>query len=127
MDIAKIKPVNRKIEILHPGDESEIGLSVTLLSMSDPKLAKLKRNIQDERFALERKGKSFKSDDVETNMNRLAFASIVDWKWSKNAQLHDDKSPELNQKNAYELFRVAPWARDQINAEVGDDAAFFQT
>lgn len=126
MDIKDLKPTDRTIEILHPGTGEELGITVTVLSINDPQMVKIKRRIQDERIRLESKGKNFKSDDIEENRNIIVLGAMKDWKWSGKANFNGQK-PEFNRKNVLEVFKELPWFRDQIEEEVSDESAFFQT
>ena len=124
MDLKDIKPTERQISILHPGTGEDLGITVTVLSINDPEMVKIKRRIQDQRLTLERKGKGFKSDDIEENRDMLTFSAMKGWKWAGKTTFNGDK-PEFNRKNVYTVFKELTWFRDQIEEEISDESAFF--
>ena len=113
MDICEIKPVEREIEIVHPKSGEPLGIKVTVLSLNDPKMASLKRRIINQRLDLERRGKTFKADDIEENNVSLLIAAMVDWKWEGESSFMGEK-PEFNEKNIKAVFEA-----------VGDEESFF--
>jgi hypothetical protein len=139
MDLSQLKPSERQIEILSPGTKKRIGVRVTLLHMSDEKLQKLSRTFQDERYRLEAKGKYFKAEQVESNLNELTFNAMTSWEFynptgmpgdegydpDQAPEWNGDKNPPFNKKTVYEVFNKLPWFRDQIGEEMGDSEAFF--
>jgi len=141
MDLSNIQPSERVIEIVHPGNKSQIlGVRVCVLSINDERMKKLKRRIQDERLRLETKGKSFKSEDIDENRSTLAFHAMTSWEWYNPTGKAGDEGydetadakfdggkPDFNQKNVLEVFTKLPWFREQIEEAVGDEESFFQT
>jgi len=124
MDLSEIKPVERMIDIIHPSTGEEVGLKVTVVSIDDERLKRVKRKIQDESIRLQNKNKSFKAEDIEDNRLKLVFAAMTSWQWVGEATFHGEK-PEFNLKNVKELFKELPWVQEQIENEVSDQAAFF--
>lgn len=138
MDLNTIKPNERTMEILHPGDKSLLGIRVSILSVSDDRMKKIKRQMADERYRMEQKGKAFKHEIYESNLTELAFAAITAWEWYNPTGLEGDKDfdaskqalfnkeiPPFNKKFAVEIFEALPWFREQIITEIGDTEAFF--
>lgn len=125
MDLSKIKSSERIIEIVSPKDGSELGVRVTLVSLNDPKLTKIKRKIQDERIRLQSRGKDFKAEDIEDNKNTLIFNAVTGWDWSKDATFHGEK-PQFNLTNFNNVTKELPWFRDQIEKAFEDEEAFFR-
>lgn len=125
MDLKDLQPSTREVEIKHPGTGENVGVRVSLVSINDPSLAKIKRSIQDERIRLERKGKSFKASDLEENGLNIAFASMKSWDWYGDGVMFNGEKPEFNRKNVFEVFKSIPWFKDQIDLEMGDDSSFF--
>lgn len=126
MDLSTLKPTEREIEIVHPVTREPFDIKITLMSVTDERLAKLKRKFQDERLRLETKGKGFKAEDIDDNLKMLAFSSIIDWKWEGEANFHGEK-PALNRNNAFRIFTELPWFLTQIQEAIGDEDAFFRT
>lgn len=125
MDINEIKPTDRTIDIVHPATGDKLGITVTILSIKDPELKEIKRKMTDERLRLEQRGKTFKAREIESNTNILLFKAMRDWSWEGEATFKGEK-PEFNRKNVLEVLEELEWLRDQIDAEVSDEKAFFQ-
>jgi hypothetical protein len=139
MDIATFKPSERIIEILNPINSDPLGITVSLLSLDDERMKKIKRRIQDARIALERKGKSFDAAQIDENTNMLFFSAMTGWDWKgvtipateDTPERHEPiffhgEKPAFNQKNVYAVFDEFPWFREQINEELGDTKSFFR-
>lgn len=138
MDLKNLKPSERMVEIVHPATKEPLGVRVSLVHINDDSLKKLKRSFQDERYRLEARGKQFKAENVENNLNELTFAAMKGWEWYNPTGKKGDKGfkesasalykgavPEFSKKNVFEIFEELPWFRDQIGQEMGDDEAFF--
>jgi hypothetical protein len=138
MDIGNIKPIERTIEIAHPGTGGPLGVRVRVMSIEDERLKKIKREITDDRFKLESKNKSLKTEDVERNGNRLLFSATLGWEWYNPTGEEGDEGydadamptfngevPDYNQKNFMAVIRELPWFADQIREEIDETKAFF--
>jgi hypothetical protein len=133
MDLATLKPTTRTIEIKHPVTGHPLGVRVTVVSMDDDRLTKIKREIMDRRLYLEQRGKTFKAEDVEANTHRLLFTATLGWEWYNPTNSEDDDGmptfngevPEFNERNFKAVIKTLPWFRDQINEELGETKAFF--
>lgn len=125
MDLADIKPVERMIDILHPSTGEKIGVSVTVLSINDEKMAAAKRRIQNKKLELDRRGKTFKADDLEENEMELLTTAITGWNWEGDVDFHGEK-PAFNEKNVKAVLKELTWFKQQIMEAVGDEKAFFQ-
>jgi hypothetical protein len=131
MELSELKPSERMIEILTPGTKQELGVRVSILHIDDERLKKLKRQFQDERNRLEARGKQFKAETIEENLNELTYAAMTGWEWysptkdPKDLPKFNGSVPEFNKKNVFEIFETLPWFRNQIGEEMGDDQAFF--
>lgn len=126
MDLSTLKPSNRTIQIVHPATGEPIGLSVTLVALSDERLKKVKRRIQDDRLRLDARGKHFKSDDVEENTYELLYNAMTGWEWHNDCNFKNEQ-PVFNKVNVEAVLKELPWVRDQIDEALGDEKAFFQT
>lgn len=126
MDLSELKPTERVIDILHPGTGEELGIKVTLVSINDQRLKNIKRKIQNDRMALERRGKVLKPDDIEQNRLDLCCAAMTGWSWEGEINFNGDK-PKFSPKNIKDVFAALPWFQDQIEEAVSDESAFFQT
>lgn len=129
MDFSELKPAERIIDILHPKTKQPTGIKVTVLSMEDDRVKKVKRKILDERLRLEARGKNFKSDDIEENKMTLMFALVTGWEWGKNAEGEEaffgKEKPTFNLAKFREVLDALPWFSNQIQEAVSDDESFF--
>ena len=126
MDLSKLKPSERIVEIVHPATGVELGVKITLVSISDAKNKKLKRKIADERYRLEAKGKHLKSEQIDENLFQLVFNSMTGWEWAGDLNFNG-KKPDFNLKNVRDVCEELPWFFDQVVAAVGDEEAFFSS
>lgn len=127
MDISTLKPNDRIIEIKHPVNDSEnIGIRVTIISLNDEKMKSVRRRFINKRLELEKKGKSFRADDIEDNEIDLLVASITGWEWYGDVEFNGSK-PEFTQANVRKVLTEFEWFKNQIAEAVGDDKAFFQS
>ena len=141
-DISAIQPSNRTVEIVHPADPAmTIGIRVSIVSINDERVKKVRRKIQDEKLRLESRGKAFKADDVESNTNELLFNAMTGWEWynptgkpgdkgfdeARQASWKGNPSPEFNRATVMSILNdpTAYWIADQISEAISDEKAFF--
>ena len=126
MDIGAIKPAEALLEIVHPGTGKELQIRVSLCSIDDERLKRVKRQIQNEQINLSKRGKQFDADKVEANENLLLFTAMTGWEWYGENNFHDAKPP-FNQDNVNKVFAELPWFKDQVRDKVAETKDFFQT
>lgn len=125
LDLSTLKPAERVIEIEHPSGNGELlGIRVSLVSINDPKLERVKRKFLDERLRLEARGKHFKADDIEENERTIAFQAMTGWDWYGDIQ-HKGEKPDFNQRNVMEVCKEYPWFLRQVLEAVEDEKSFF--
>lgn len=126
MDVSSLVPSERLIEITHPKTGEYLGIKITLLSLMDEKMVKIKRRIADNHLALTRKGKSLKSSEIEDNENLLIFEAMTGWIWEDDANWKGEK-PEFNLKNVKEILNAPgfEWFKRQLAEAIEDESAFF--
>lgn len=125
MDISVIKSSERIIEILHPASKEPLGIRVTLMSLDDERMKKIKRSILDRRLHLEARAKHFKAEEIEDNRNALIFSAMTGWEFYGEDATFKGEKPVFNRKNVYAVFDELEWFRDQLDEEIGDTKAFF--
>lgn len=138
MDVSKLKPLERTIEILNPETDTPLGIRVRLMSIEDERLKKLKRTFTDERLKRDGKGKAFKSEEIERNANMLLFTASLGWEWynptgSKGDHGFDAEAmpdwkgavPEYNQRNFIEVLTEFPQFATQVSEAIDETKAFF--
>ena len=126
MDLANIKPVERIVEILHPGTGEKMGVSVQIISLKDDKLASIRRRIQNKNIEFQKRGKTLKASDIEENEMELLIGCITGWKWEPDADFNGEK-PAFNEKNVRNILQELSWFKQQIQEAVDDEKAFFQS
>lgn len=124
MDILSIKPAERVIEITHPGTGENIGLRISILSLEDEKLAKIRRRILDQRLQLEAKGKTFKVENLENNSMTLLLAAITGWEWYGDIDFNGEK-PDFTLVNVRKVLEDVAFIRAQVDQEIGKTEDFF--
>jgi 5-hydroxyisourate hydrolase-like protein (transthyretin family) len=138
MDISKLKPLERTIEILNPATDTPLGIRVKLMSIEDERLKKLKRVFTDAHLKRDSKNKAIKSDELESNGNMLLFTASLGWEWynptgNKGDQGFDPEAmpdwkgavPEYNQRNFIEVLVEFPQFANQIQEAIDETKAFF--
>lgn len=138
MDITSVKPNESILSIVHPATGKNLGIVISLLSISDPKMKKIKRQIQDRALQLQRKGKGFDSAQLDENENVLLFNAMTGWTWGtptddegkeipgETPALFHGETPAFTKENVFKVFNELEWFRDQIDEKVSDTKSFFQ-
>jgi len=124
-DISAIKSAERMVEIVHPATKEPLEIRVTLMSLDDERMKKIKRSITDRRLHLEARGKHFKADEIEDNRNALAFSAMTGWEWYGKDVSFKGKKPDFNRASVYAVFDELNWFRDQIETEISETKDFF--
>lgn len=141
VDISSIKTQERTIEIMHPANsEQKLGIMISMVALSDPRMKRLKRKIHDEKLRLEAKGKHFKADDLENNANELLCNAMTGWRWynptgekgddgyNEDAQaLFKGKVPEFNRMNVLAVLNEPgmDWFANQLHDAINEEKDFF--
>lgn len=129
MDIGNLKPTERKIEIIHPGNGKLTGIWVSVVSLDDERMKKLRRAITDEANRKAQRGKTMKAEEIEENLDRLLINAMTGWGWDKDEDGEESTfngiKPEFKESKIREVFATLPWFRDQLNEAVGDTKSFF--
>lgn len=139
MDLSAIKETDRTIEMEHPGTGELIGVRVSIMSVTDDRMSKLKRRIQDEALKLQQKNKHFSAEEIEENRYRIARAAMTGWQWynptgkegdegyraEAQADWRGETDPEMNERIVKDVFRTIPWFHERIMTEIGETESFF--
>lgn len=138
-DIANIKPVARTIEIRHPATGRPIGIRVSLVSIDDERLTKVKRAITDKRLHLEARGKTFKAEEIEENRIKINMTAMTGWEWYNPTGKQGDEGydaeeqatfngevPDYKPSNVRAVLTELSWFGDQINEAIGETESFFK-
>lgn len=121
-DITSIVAAPRKFEVKHPATGEPIGLKVELRPDSSDEVQAVKRKLINERLARDIKPTA---ERMESNRNLLLEAAVAGWEWEGELTFEGTK-PDFAPANLRKVLKKLPWVRDQIDAELGNDAAFFE-
>jgi hypothetical protein len=124
MDLNSLKPNERVVEIVHPRTKEPLGVSVTLLSLIDEKLTKLKRRLADNNLANQRRGKMLTAAQAEDNEDIILFEAMTTWEWKEDNTFRGEK-PAFNLTKVKEVFQELPWFKNQLREAIEDEEAFF--
>lgn len=81
-NIAQLKPSEGILEILNPANEKDkLGIRISILSIDDERMKKIKRRISDARIAKEKKGKAFDQAERDHNTRVMLCAAMTGWEW----------------------------------------------
>lgn len=122
-DIANIKPNERIIEIRHPATDEPLGIRLTIIPNSDPRVKKIIRQITDKSLALRRKNKQFTAEEIEQHQTELLLASVTGWDWGENS--FKGEKPAFTSAKLREVLTELEWLRQQLDEELGDTKSFF--
>lgn len=127
MDISKLKPVERTIEIKHPVTGLNLGVSVTIISPDDERLKAATRAVQDRNLLNRQKNKTITTVDVEENTTKLMVAAILSWNWYGKDIDFEGKKPEFTPENVKKILTTPglEWFRRQIDEELSETKSFF--
>lgn len=123
MDLGNIKPVEKLVEIVHPGTGEKTGVTVTVVSLSDKATNDIKRNFQIRKMECERKGNILGYDEQNEYYNELLMACVTGWDWKDN--IFHDKPPVFNKENLKAVLDELDWFKNQLLEAVTDESSFF--
>lgn len=123
MDISSIVASARTVDIVHPATSEPIGLKITLLPESDSRVQDARRKWINER--LHTRNAKFTAEKVEERTLSLIVAAVSGWDWSGEANFNGEQLT-FSEPNLRKVLKALPWIREQIDSELGDNAAFFR-
>lgn len=123
MDISKLAPTEKVLEIKHPVTDEDIGIKVVLVSLTDDRSKAAKREFQDRQNYLSARGKTISSAEIEKHNDNILFASIVGWDWYGDVNFNGAK-PAFNRDNMQAVFTKLPWFKVQISEELAETNRF---
>ncbi len=121
-DISTIVAAERAIDIKHPATGLPIGLRITLLPDSHPKVRAESRRMTNERMAS--RGKTT-ADEIESARLGLLSASVGNWEWQGDLNFQGQK-PEASPVAVRGVMEALPWIADQVDRELANQASFFR-
>lgn len=122
MDISSYTATTREVVITSPKDAEPIGLTIRLRPTTSPEVTRVKRAHTNE--ILKSRGKAT-AEKIEANGLDILVAATESWEWAGDLSFHGEK-PEATPENIRRVYKELPWARQQIDDALGDEAAFFR-
>lgn len=121
-DLSTIVAAERTINIKHPATNKQLGLSITLLPDSHPKVREVSRSKLNERLQSREKPTA---ERMEADALDQIVAHVSGWEWLGDLNFHGEK-PEFSDQSLRNVLRELPWVRTQIDEELANDAEFFR-
>lgn len=121
MDLSSVKPVDRRVDIKHPVTREDTGLVFVLKPYSDPSVKAVQRRLANTRL---RNGRKITAEQLEDAKLEVLCAAVSGWEWNGEATFGGEKL-EFNAANVRKVLKSVDWIREQVDEELGDDAAFF--
>lgn len=123
MDLSNVSPITREIQILHPKTSEPTGLVIRLLPPTHPKVRAARDRAIQENIQAARKRVTLSEADKETSAVKQLAPAVEGWEWTGDAEFKGEKLA-FNEANVHAVLKVE-WIRNQIDKELGDEAAFF--
>lgn len=123
MDISTVEAGPREVQIINPKTYEPIGLTITVLPGSHPKVKDASRKLQNARLA--QRNQKITAEQLEANGLTILLAHIESWKWDEGVTFGGEKL-EFNEASVRKVLKK-DWIRRQVDEAAGDEAAFFQS
>lgn len=124
MDIASIQATGRPVEITHPVTGENLGVRVTLLPDSDPKVKKVQRELQNRQF--EKRKLKLTAEQLEAQSFELLVAAIDGWEWYGEGAVFEGEKPAFTEDNVRRVLKKAVFIREQLAEEFNSREAFYK-
>ena len=121
MDLSTLEAKQRRISLRHPATSEPIGLHLTLRPLDSPEVEKVRRRNINKRLAA--RNQRLTAEQIEANAKDLLVAAVAGWEWDEEATFEGEQL-KFNEDNVRKVLSVRP-LREQVDEELGDDAAFF--
>lgn len=123
MDIGDIQPKNRPVEILHPSTREPIGLTIVIRPLDDKRVEAVRR--RNLTAAMNQRTKPT-AEQSDANAIALLVAATEELIWAPGVTFKGEVL-DSSEASVKKLYLQAPWIKKQVDVELGDDAAFFET
>lgn len=128
IELTDIRPTDREVELLHPGNKQPLGLIFQLRSPYSPEVKKVEREWLD--FRLQRKaGEQPDSKAIDDLRTKQILAGVSGWRFKSPDSLKLwGEQPEFSESKLKKLIRSEglEWIRDFLDKETGNRASFFE-
>lgn len=122
MDISSITAAERVVDIKHPSSAEPIGLRITILPESDQRVVAVRRKFLNERL---QRGHKVTAEKLAAQQTSIICAAVSGWDWQGELNFHGEK-PEFSEQALRQVMAELSWIKDQLDNELGDEAAFYQ-
>lgn len=121
MDLSKLIPVEREVDVLDPRTKEPTGLKLVIAHESDPRVIAAQRKAYDE--AITQDGKTDEEVNIARN-RKLQAAQVVDWKWTGDANFNG-KKPAFAPETLSQVAAI-PVVGSAIFRAISDEAGFYK-
>ncbi len=66
------------------------------------------------------------AEKLEAQQVSVIESAVSGWEWKGELTFQGNK-PEFNPENLRKVLKALPWMKSQLDEELGDEAAFFQS
>lgn len=127
-NISNIESKNGNMELMAPGSQSPLGLSIEFLPPDHPTIKKLFASLRDKQKFLSQKGRPMMTADELRASRELITAAAVGWTWGTDSDGEpgewNGEQPEFSITVLQELLAV-DWVREQCDDFLADKKNFF--
>ncbi len=112
-DLSNIKASEINVDIKHPGTGEPFGVTVKVMPLSDERMKKIRRDIQNRNSHLAARGKTFTAEEIENNSIKITTAAITGWEWGDNE--YKGSVPSYTPLMVNTVLTELEWFRWQID------------
>lgn len=121
MDLATIKPIEKELNIVHPGTGEKTGLILTIVCTQDSRYQDNVREVNDWALTI---GKDVTKDHEREFKQRLDSAHIVGFRFEGDA-VWNGETPKYSREIALEMAKQ-PVVREQLIIEANKIKDFYK-
>lgn len=123
-DLTSIAPKSRRVPLLHPSNEQEVGLTFLLRSPHSEEVQKAQRAFQNKRLS---KRKSMTAESFEAGRLQIIVAAVEGWEFTDTDLTIHGEQPEYSTQALKDLLKdpALLWIREFLDRELGDEGSFF--
>lgn len=126
MELTSIAPEDRRVPLLHPATEKEVGLTFILRSPYDEEVKKAERKWQNARF--QKRKQRMTAESMETLKLNVIMAAVKGWTFDRDdLEIFGERTPAFNPALLKRILTAdkTAWIRDFLDKELGDEGSFF--
>ncbi len=120
MDLAKIKPIEAKLNLRNPANNKETGMILTIACSHDDRVKKATREINDKLLSL---GKDITEEQLSALDNEMAAACIFDVEFTGDSCWEGER-PKFSKSLAIEICSIQS-LKEQVLAKFRSTQDFY--